>query len=72
MLNLTELLTQAFANLISGLIANVVYIMIAIWGFRLLQREIKQGIKKIPEWLNQWDDIKMKHYNIQRATGMRT
>ena len=71
MINITDLLTQAFANLISGLITNIVWIVLFIWGFKMLVREIKEGVKKIPLWLEQYDNIKMKHYQIERARGIR-
>jgi len=71
MLSLAEIFTTAFANLISGLVANIVYIVIAIWGFRLIAKEIKEGVKNIPSWINRWDEIKTKHYAIERARGIK-
>jgi hypothetical protein len=71
MLDISQILTQAFANLISGLIANIVWIVLFIWGLKLIGKELQTGIKNIPNWITQYDEIRMKHYQIEKARGLR-
>jgi hypothetical protein len=71
MISLTDILTQAFANLISGLVANIVYILIAVWGFRLLGREIREGIKQIPNWLEQFEKTQLKIRTLDKTLERR-
>jgi len=71
MINLTDILTTAFANLISGLVANIVYILIAVWGFKIIAREIKEGIKQIPHWLESYEKTQIKIRTIDRTLENR-
>jgi hypothetical protein len=59
------------ADTISGIIKNLPYFILIIWGIRIIAREIKIGIKNIPIWINQYDSIRMKHYQIEKALERR-
>jgi hypothetical protein len=67
MINLTEIVTQAFVNLISGLITNIVWLLVLIWGVKTISGKIGLLIKNIPSYISQYDDMKMKHYKIGKA-----
>ena len=58
--DITQIITTAFANLISGLIQNVVWILLIIWAVRTIAREV-------PSWLDRWENIKIKQKTIDRA-----
>lgn len=64
-------LNLIFWDTIGGIIKNLPIFILVIWGFRLIAKEIKQGVKNIPLWLEQWDAIKMKHYTIEKSRGIR-
>lgn len=72
----TLIFEQAVANLISGLITNLIWIILIYWGVKLLSKKIGDGfknlIKNIPIWLDSWDKTKMKHYQIDKAFDKRT
>lgn len=59
------------ADTISGVIKNLPFFILAVWGFKLIAREIKEGVKNIPDWINQYDAIRMKYYQIEKARGTR-
>lgn len=60
MMELNQIFTTAFANLLSGLVTNMVYIALFVWG-------IKRIVKEVPHWLDRWENIKTKQRVIDRA-----
>jgi len=64
-------LTLIMWDTLGGIIKNLPIFILIIWGVRVLAKEIKGGIKEIPNWLNQYDDIRTKHYHIQKALENR-
>lgn len=68
--NLTNL-NLIFWDAVAGLIKNIPFFILTIWGVRILARKIDTGfsnlIKNIPNYLEQYDKIKLKHYAIDRA-----
>jgi predicted PurR-regulated permease PerM len=58
-------------NTISGIITNLPYLILFVWGINVIAKELREGIKNIPNWINQYDDIRTKHYHIQKALENR-
>ena len=71
MIDITTTFQTAIINALSQIISNAGYIALAIWGFNKITREIKNGIKQVPNWLEQYDKIKQKHYQIDKAVKLR-
>lgn len=71
MMNFDLLFNTAIANLISGLVTNIVWIALVIWGVRYLARIINKGfdnlIKNIPHWIEQYEKTKLKVKTVDRA-----
>jgi predicted PurR-regulated permease PerM len=67
----TLIFETAVANLISGLITNLVWIILIYWGIKLLAKKIGDGfsnlIKNIPQWIHDYDNVRMKHHGIDKA-----
>jgi len=63
------------ADIISSFIKNAFWLIVGYFLFRLLERTITNNttriIKEFPKWLEQYDKMKMKHYRVDRALGMR-
>lgn len=55
---------QVLADTLSGVITSLPYFILIIWGVRTL-------VKEMPKWINQYDEIKMKHLRIEMARGLR-
>ena len=49
---------------ISGVIKNLPWFILIYWG-------IKTIMKDMPKWISQYDELKLKHYKIDRALAMR-
>lgn len=64
MVDIGQLITASIVDAISGIISNVFYIILLIWA-------VKTIVKQVPSWLEQYDKIKMKHYNIDSAIKSR-
>jgi len=62
---------QILINTISGMLDNLQWLIIFFIGFKIIGVEIKQGVKNIPLWIEQYDKIKMKHYRIGEARVSR-
>lgn len=55
-----QILLETIITTISGLIKNLPYFILIIWG-------VKKISKDMPKWIEQYDKIKMKHYLIEKA-----
>lgn len=55
-----QVLLETIITTISGLIKNLPYFILIIWG-------VKKVSKDMPKWIEQYDKIKMKHYLIEKA-----
>ena len=64
---ITQVILEVGITTISELAKNIVYFILIYLGFKLLAKEIRNGAKNIPTWLEEWDKIKMKHYQIEKA-----
>jgi hypothetical protein len=68
--NLTNL-TLIFWDTVGGIVQNLPFFILIIWGVRILARKIDNGfknlIKDIPSYIEQYDKVKMKHYQINKA-----
>lgn len=71
MINFYDVFVQALANLISGLVTNVVWIILIFWAIKYIGSKLSDLIKHIPQWLDSWDKLKMKHYQIEKALEKR-
>lgn len=65
MINISDTMTQAFANLLSGLVTNMVYIALFIWG-------VKKITKQVPHWLTSWENIRIKERVVDKALHNKT
>jgi len=72
--NITSL-TLIFWDTLGGIIKNMPFFVLAIWGVKLLAKKIDTGfsnlIKNIPQWISDYDKLKLKHYQIERAIERR-
>lgn len=57
-----QIILTAGINALSGLVANVFYIMLIIWSVKTL-------VKQVPLWLDKWDKIKIRERTISQAKG---
>lgn len=68
-------LTLIFWNTISNVISNLPLFILVIWGVKILAKKIDNGfsnlIKNIPIWISDYDKLKIKHYQIERALERR-
>jgi len=66
----------AIINTIGGLISNIFYIILFIWGVKILSNSIKktgsQLIEKVPEWITKYEKIKIHNRTIERAMGIKS
>jgi len=46
---------------------DIILIGIAVWGFRMIAREIKKGVEKMPEWINTYHQNQLKEITLKRA-----
>ena len=69
--SIIQVLLEVGITTISELAKNIVYFILIYLGFKLLAKEIRESTKNIPSWLEEWDRIKMKHYQIDKAIESR-
>jgi hypothetical protein len=58
---------QIFADTLSGILINAPWFILIWIGFRLIAREIRIGVKNIPEWMNQYFKLQRQQLAIERA-----
>jgi len=58
--SIVQVILEVGITTISELAKNLVYYILIIWGVRTI-------VKKMPEWISEWDKNKMKHYQINKA-----
>ena len=64
MINIYSTAELIIADTISGIIKNLPWFILIYWS-------VKTIAKDMPKWLNQWDELKMKHYRINKALSSR-
>jgi len=64
-------LSLIFWDTIAGILKNLPMFILIVWGVKVISREIKIGIKNVPNWLEQYDKMKLKHYAVEGAIGKR-
>jgi hypothetical protein len=57
-------LIQIFADTLSGILINLPYFILIIWGIRIIAREM-------PKWLKIYHDNNIKEIAMQRAINMK-
>ena len=64
-----------FWETIGGIIKQLPIFILVIWGVRILARKLDKGfnnlIKNIPLWIEDYDKLKMKQHQINRALEKR-
>jgi len=55
-----SLLQAALINSISGLVANIFYIILVIWAVKTL-------VRNVPKWLDKYEKIKVNERAIELA-----
>lgn len=59
-------------KVISGILINLVWIIVIYICAKIIGREIKNLGKEVPKWIESYDSIKMKHHQIDKAVSGRT
>ena len=67
MTSLTITLYDVLVQTLSNMISNLGYIILFIWAIRFLGKEIGKLGEKVPDWLSQYEQIKMRQRAIERA-----
>jgi len=69
-------LSLIFWDTLGGVIKNLPFFILIIWGVKVLSKSISNGmktiIKQMPDWISEYDNMKMKHYKIEQAIAGRT
>ena len=55
------------ADTIGGVVKNLPYFLLIIWGFKIMSREISKGVKQMPIWINQFFIEMRKAQTLERA-----
>lgn len=67
-ISIWDIVVQTFANLISNL---ALFILLYV-GFKMIAKEIRDGVKNIPAWIKQYGEIQIKQRAINTAIeGLR-
>jgi hypothetical protein len=64
-------LTLIFWNTISGILQSLPTFILIIMGLKYIGRKLDNLVKQIPSYIEDYDKIKLKHYQIERARGLR-
>lgn len=59
-MNIIGILEQILSTTVSGIIINLPWFVLIYLGFKMISREIKAGVKEIPNWITQYEKIKNK------------
>ena len=70
-IDLLATLQAAGINAISQLIGNVGWIILFVWGFKTIAKEIREGVKQIPHWISQYSEIRFKQMRVEWAKGIK-
>ena len=60
-------LSKILADTISGILINLPWFILIWIGFKMLSREIKIGIRSIPEWIDKYFKLRMQQLTVERA-----
>lgn len=76
MVEINQTIQLIIVDTIGGIIKNLPFFILIIVGVRTIAKSIQKSgeniIKKVPVWLEQYDQLKMKHYRIYGAIGSRS
>lgn len=67
MINITDIISQT----ISGLIINLPWFILIYIGFKVIAREIKIGISKVPIWIEQYFKLRENQMRLEWAKGIK-
>ena len=71
LIDIPSLLQAAFINAISGIVANIFWIILIIFIYRGLKKQIKQTgheiIKNIPKWIQDYNKMMISERTIENA-----
>jgi hypothetical protein len=68
-MNIIGILEQILSTTVSGIIINLPWFVLIYLGFKMISREIKAGVKEIPNWITQYEKIKNKEKILSWAKG---
>lgn len=63
--------SMIISNTISGIIINLPWFILIYLGFKLIAKEIKEGVKNIPSWIEQYFKLQRHQLMINKATENR-
>jgi predicted PurR-regulated permease PerM len=64
-------LNLIIADTISGIIKNLPFFFLLIWGFKIIAKEIKEGVKQIPSWMKQYHKERMEELTLERIAHLK-
>jgi len=64
---IVQVLLEVGITTISELAKNIVYFILIIIGFKWLAKEIREGVKNMPSWINLYFIEMQKSKSIDRA-----
>ena len=64
---INDIITQT----ISGVIVQLPLFILLYLCARLIAKEIRIGIKNIPSWISQYQEIKLKQQKVEWARGIK-
>ena len=64
-------LTNIFNTTISGIIIQLPVFILVYIGFKIIAKEIKIGIKNIPNYVEQYFYLRNKQIRLERALEVR-
>lgn len=66
-MTLSQTLYEIVILTLSKILSNLAWLIILYWGFKTISREIKEGVKQVPKWIAQYEEIKLKKTAVQTA-----
>lgn len=73
MVEINQTIQLIIADTIGGVIKNLPFFILIIWGIKTIAKSIQRAgekiIDKFPIWLDKYDQMKIKHYKIGRAVA---
>jgi hypothetical protein len=62
---------KIFTDTISGILINLPWFILFWAGFRLISVEIRNGVKNIPKWIEQYHKLHRERVLIEKAVSDR-
>ena len=60
-------LATIISNVVSGLLINAPWFILIYFIIKLIGKEIREFAKQVPKFIEQYDKMKIRHFQIERA-----